>query len=646
MKNKILHILLFSLILFSLNACKEKEILERLDKVENQLTDAQASIKELKEAYADGKIIKTVTPLDENKGWVIIFSDNSKIELFNGEKGKDGVDGKDGKDANPSQVISKMEQDETTHVITMTLEDGTVLKFNTFIVYPTGISILSTEAIQLSFGTQTSIEFRINPSNANIYMGKTIEECPIELDKVGVASLKSSYVTKPTNYRLVSVEQVFNTDTQELMQGQYRAVIEDTKNTFEYEEMAALVLNYFDGNNEKVQLSSAAFKIIGDNPVYMKTGLPVCYLNTPNAEPITSKENWIKDATLTIVNPDGSVDYKGTLSIRGRGNTTWGYPKKPYNIKLDKSSNILGMASAKKWALLANWMDRTLMRNAVAFEISRKSGLAWTPDGRYVELVLNGTHIGNYYLCEKIEVGKNRVNIKELDSGETDPEKITGGYLFELDTYFDEPFKFKSSIKQLPYMFSDPDEINGTQEDYVKSFVSDMELVLCGMNKSGAISDFINIESFVDWWFVTELTMNNECNWPKSCYMHKDRGGRMTAGPVWDFDWATFIPSKVNQFSAKSSLYYPELFNNQVFVSLVKSRWPSFKSSVTNDIPTFIESLKEQLKLSDALNITMWPIGGEKPNGDEDMTFDEAVDRLKSSLLQKIDWLDTQINAL
>lgn len=640
MKNITLQTILVFLTIFSLTNCKEKEILDRLDKAESELIDIQSSIKELKEASADGKIIKTVTQLEENKGWTITFSDNSKIELYNGENGKDG------KDANPSQVISKMEQDDTTHTITITLEDGTVLKFNTFIVYPTGISILTTNALLLSWGTQTSIEFRINPSNANIYMGKTIEDCPIELDKVGVSTLKSSYVTKPTNYRLVSIEQVYNPDTNELMQGQYRAIIEDSNSGKDYDEMVALVLNYKDGNNDDVQLSSSAFEIIGKKPEFLKTGLPVCYLNTPNAEPITSKENWIKNASLTIINPDGSVDYQGNLSIKGRGNTTWACAKKPYNIKLDKSSKILGMASAKKWALLANWADRTLMRNAVSFEISRKSGLAWTPNGKFVELVLNGTHVGNYYLCEKIEVNKNRVNIAELDKKETDPELITGGYIFEIDTYYDEQFKFKSSIKQLPYMFSDPDEINNTQEEYAQNFVKEMEQILCGINNTHNLSDYMNLESFVDWWFVTEITMNAECGNPKSCYMHKDRGGKMTAGPVWDFDISTFTPSRANLYIAKQCLYYPELFKNTTFVNLVKSRWPNFKSSVLNDIPALIEDTREQLKLSDEINIKMWPITGDIPNGDIDMTFDEAVDRLKSSLLQKIDWLDSQINTL
>lgn len=706
---------------FSFCSCKDKEVYERLDKIETTITDMQKAIKELQDAYVGGKVIKSVKPFEDNSGWTIIYSDGSKSEIYNGKDGITpyiksdvegywiasydngktfqpildeqgdkimaiGVDGKDGQDgeeglsirvtvnedslyvietykesdpgvvisesvtpytANASRVITKIEQDEKTHAITLTLADGSALKFNTFIVSPTGIAVLTTNALHLSFGTQVAIEFRINPSNANISFGEGESDCQLELDKVGTASVKSSYVTKPDKYKLVRIEQVYNPETQEQMTNQFRAIIEDTKSGDSYDEMVAFVLNYNDGNNDRVQLSSSAFEVICSTPE-IKTGLPICYLNTPNAEPITSKTEWLSGATLTILNPDMSTDFQGTLtlSIKGRGNSSWNYPKKPYTIKLDKKNSILGMNEHKKWVLLANWMDRTLMRNAVAFEISRKTGLAWTPDGRFVELVLNGEHVGNYYICEKICVDEKRVDIAKLDNTVTDPELITGGYLFELDTNYDEKFKFKSPTKNLPYMFSDPDEINTVQQAYAEDYVSKMELVICGMDKTKSISEFINIESFVDWWFVTETTMNTECNWPKSCFIHKNRAGRMTAGPVWDFDWGTFTPYNAGSFAAITRLYYPELFKNQIFVSVVKQRWPAFKSSVVNDIPKFIDDTQQQLELSDGINSVMWPITGAKPNGDEDMSFDEAVERLKGALLQKVEWLDGQINAL
>ena len=176
---------------------------------------------------------------------------------------------------------------------------------------------------------------------------------------------------------------------------------------------------------------------IGVKNVTVDTGLPVAYLTTP--APVTSKDEWIPDASMVIVTP-GTLDilYRGTLSVKGRGNSTWNYPKKPYALKLDKKSEMLGMKKHKRWCLLANWMDRTLMRNAVAFEISRHTGLDWTPDGRFVEVILNGEHLGNYYLCEQIKVDKNRVDVAEPD-----PADVSGGYIFELDSNYDEVNKFR-----------------------------------------------------------------------------------------------------------------------------------------------------------------------------------------------------------
>lgn len=131
------------------------------------------------------------------------------------------------------------------------------------------------------------------------------------------------------------------------------------------------------------------------------TGLPIVVINTPNRKMIPSKhEDWMENTQLTIYNPDLTIDYQESISIRGRGNSTWNFPKKPYALKLDEKASILGMPKHKRWVLLANWLDRTMMRNSAAFYISEQTDLAWTPRGEFVEVVLNGRHKGNYYLCE------------------------------------------------------------------------------------------------------------------------------------------------------------------------------------------------------------------------------------------------------
>lgn len=392
------------------------------------------------------------------------------------------------------------------------------------------------------------------------------------------------------------------------------------------------------------------YKVVDNNGMYNEyrvnviySGLPIVFVDTPNSVPITSKEDWTEDVAIKIVNPDGTVSYEGTTSFRGRGNSTWTYPKKPYAIKLDKKAEILGMPKHKRWILLANWMDRTLMRNRVAFKIGEAAKLSYTPRGEYVELVLNGKHLGNYFLCEQIKVDENRVNIAEL---EQDSKDITGGYLLELDTYFDEINKFKSSIKNFPYMFKEPDEDILTQDmfNYVKTYINTFEDYLYNHFEERNWADYIDIDSFISYWIAVELTSNSECQHPKSTYMYKDSGSKLCAGPMWDYDWNTFIPSKSTEFHVKSALYYPQLFSDDKFIDDLKNKWDMIKEDL-DEIALIID--EEYLKIynSEKMNISMWPIS-QRINGDETMSFEEAVNTLKKAYVDKLNWLDQQINML
>ena len=370
------------------------------------------------------------------------------------------------------------------------------------------------------------------------------------------------------------------------------------------------------------------------------SGLPMVFIETNSTKEIPSKwEDWMKGAEIKIYNPDWTVDYEGPTSIRGRGNSTWGYPKKPYALKLDSKGEILGMPKHKRWVLLANWMDRTLLRNSVSFELASRSGLAYTPRGQFVEVFINGVHKGNYFLCEHIKVDENRVNIDELDEDETD-----GGYIMELDVYYDEAYKFKSSVRDLPYMFKDPDEVNDAQFNFIKDYVSNLENALYDDSRfaSGEYMDYIDSESFADWWIVMELTGIWEPNHPKSTYMHKDKGGKLTMGPVWDFDWETYKISP--RFRIKDALYYKRLFEDQRFVTLVKERWSTLKPAFET-LPDHIRSEAEKIRGSESFNHELWPID-IVVNLDESLTFDAAVSRMIEGYETKFNWLDKEINSL
>lgn len=380
--------------------------------------------------------------------------------------------------------------------------------------------------------------------------------------------------------------------------------------------------------------------VVGENEYTVtlkRSGLPVVMIDTPDSAPIISKEIWTEKSSIVIYDSDGNRQYESSkLGIRGRGNVTWTYPKRPYAIKLEKKAEILGMPAHKRWVLLANWMDRTLMRNDVAFFISKQTGLAWTPRGQFVELVLNGQHMGNFYLCEQIKVDINRVNIKEMKASDTSGDALTGGYLIEVDTHFDETNRFRSAIRDLPYIIKEPDDdaLQPEQFAYIQDYINGLEVKLYADNwlDRREYESYVDLPSFVDWLFVEELARNLDAWAPNSLYMYKDRLGKLTAGPVWDFDYSTFsYHVGWNDSVTRNAVYYDRLFLDPVFIELLKERWNAFKP-LFNTVPDYIDSMAELLRVSNGINISMWPISTTE-NGDETLDYQDAIRKMRSVYL-------------
>ena len=395
--------------------------------------------------------------------------------------------------------------------------------------------------------------------------------------------------------------------------------------------------------------------------VAKNTGLPIVRVETPGKKAVTSKKDWMDGATIRIEMPDGTLNYEGAMQIKGRGNSTWGYPKKPYALKLKEKGEILGMPSHKRWILLANWKDRTIMRNDAAFWLSRHTGLPYTVRGQFVEVVFNGKHIGNYYLCEQIKINKNRINIKEMDPMETDPKKITGGWLLELDTYFDyydyvdETHKFRSDLFKLPWIVKSPDddEISDVAYEYIQGWIKDLEKLLKdnAQLQAHAYEEFLDVDTAIDYLIVEELTGNNDfynywpAEGPHSTYLYKERGGKLFHGPVWDFDYHVFCPEYTRQWvGAKKSIFYPALLKDEKFRARLVERWDMQKDELKK-LPDYIDEQADRIRESERINQEMWPINNNE-NGDEKMTFQESVDRIKKAFLDKWEWMDQNIRDL
>ncbi|MEG1644913.1 MAG: CotH kinase family protein [Alistipes sp.] len=388
------------------------------------------------------------------------------------------------------------------------------------------------------------------------------------------------------------------------------------------------------------------------------TGFPILAIMTENEKPVTSREDWVKGRMVLDKQLGDCEELVVDMEIKGRGHNSWSKDKKPYAIKLAAKSPVMGMNKHKRWVLLANASDRTLLRNRVAFEIGRHTGLAWTPDSRYVDVILNGKFLGSYLLCEHIRVDKNRVNITEMSSTDQSGEALTGGYLLECDRYYDDINKFRTHRRDLPINIKEPDEdvLTATQKSYITDYVNHIEeLLYANATADPHYADFIDVDSFIDWWIVCELAHNRDIRLPGSCHMYKDRSGKLFAGPLWDFDLATFISSssfllmdyEISDFSdphGDRSLWYKRLFSDPTFRARAKERWQALKPAF-DGIPAFIDAEAAKLQVSATSNWELWTLTAGM-NQDELLPWSEAVTRMKNNYTARLRWMDGEMAKL
>lgn len=294
-------------------------------------------------------------------------------------------------------------------------------------------------------------------------------------------------------------------------------------------------------------------------------------------------------ATISIDGLDASDDYKGSAQIRGRGNSTWNFPKKPYKFKLDEKAGLMGMASEKDWILLANYLDGTHLLNAVAMKAGQLINLPFTNHIEPVEVYLNGQYQGLYMLTEQIEVKKNRVNIGD------------NGILLQLEQYYDEPWKFRSAGYRLPVMVMHPELTDAAELAPIKTQFEEMEALLARADfPNNNVLDYIDAESVANYFLVNMLCDNRELNHPKSTFLYKTKTGKWTMGPIWDFDWAYAYEKTQRHFSTfdQPMLWSPASDGTRFFSRLMaapavktamKQKWADFKAQKLPELLTYVD---------------------------------------------------------
>ena len=450
-----------------------------------------------------------------------------------------------------------------------------------------------------------------------------------------------------------------------------------------------------DYRDYKVTLSNTGLPVVviehdreaGDFSEVKKSGLFGKTLNKFVDFYIRGKDtDWVETDKISVYYPDGTVDVDhAACGVRLRGNTTQEYPKKPFAIKLKSGASVLGMPSHKRWVLLANWLDHSMIRNTVAFDIAHAiesavknnnlaQGIPWNVHGYNVELVVDGHYVGNYYLCEQIKIDGNRLDItdpyEDVLETNSNPTMADCGYLLEVDNNYDEDWKFKTD-NDVPFMFKDA--VNDDILSAVQSKVQDIEDNLYNGNFTAAYDD-LDLNTVIDQWFIWELTMNREYGDPRSVYYFMDGDGKLSAGPVWDFDRGTF-QNTTNAASQGNSdrikpydewicwrtgtsdnyFWYKKLITDPIFQQRVQDRWAVIYPYLQNVVKT-IEAYREPLRASFGEDSAMWPTteddihahksGFTDWSGDEDINdWDDLIDNFKTVYEARLAGMNTLITS-
>lgn len=391
-----------------------------------------------------------------------------------------------------------------------------------------------------------------------------------------------------------------------------------------------------------VSCSDDQVEIPGSDISY--TGIPIVSIQTP--EQVAVKRQYVQHSILNITYSSDLMFLSGEIMIKGRGNTSWVYPKKPYSFM-----QANGPQPAASWVLLANYDDKSLMRNDVAFFMGREmSSLDFTPRFWFADFILNGQYEGVYQIGEGIDVGADRVDVGE------------DGILLEVDgkSRYHE-VTFSTTRLTHPINIHYPEVLEGSAEyNEIRSYVQKAEDALFAENftdEKDGYRKYFDIDSFVEWYIINEIAKNVDAAFFTSCFIHLRKGGKLKMGPLWDFSMA-FGGHKDNEFGRtvanvpenfylRNVRWYARLFQDPVFVAKVKERFNhyfSHRQMIYDRIDVDCQLLLHKVYLDNRL----WGRLCDKNASEKkvESAYQTHVEDMKEWIEKRMQWLKTNIDAL
>lgn len=330
--------------------------------------------------------------------------------------------------------------------------------------------------------------------------------------------------------------------------------------------------------------------------------------DSESMEYIHSDQSYSENSAVHLYTPDGKIDYAGkNCTLKGRGNSSWGYDKKPYSLMLSADESLLDMAEAANWVLLANASDETNLNNKLILDLASRVGLAWTPECRWVDLYLNGEYNGLYLLTEKVEVSPNRLNI-DADSGD---------FLCKIDleerwTTLRNPFLTATGRT---VEINHPRTLTDADTDRIKSLVGQLEqAILSGADLRS--SQILDLDSLVRRYLIDEISGNIDADSASSYFTYAD--GVFFAGPVWDYDMAlgnctrnqeahAFLARNPLTPQATAAPYYRALYANASFAERMKTIYRTeFVPVLQQMLGGEIDQLSAEIRKASQSNSIRW----------------------------------------
>lgn len=373
--------------------------------------------------------------------------------------------------------------------------------------------------------------------------------------------------------------------------------------------------------------------------------IPALYIETENHAPIVSKTEYL-NATYWL-DPMGAQDITALgskarplpMQIRGRGHSSWKGAKKPYKIKLDKKTAVMGMPKNKHWALL-----KPTENTVAGLQLGKLMGMEWTPSFRPVEVVLNGDYIGLYFLTETIRIDENRVNIYEQQDKETNSDLITGGWLVEVDNYHDEcqitiP---ENNRWNLTLRYHSPEDLSDAQLKWLTNEFKSINSAIYSSDKTSTEwEEYIDVESMARF-FILQEVMDNPDGFHGSFYLHKDLAdnAKWVAGPIWDL---VCYNREKTDYTFRMKVHYGftphwigEIIQYASFCKAVERVWREVYPTRLSEIYNQIDEIVLPLGNAWANDCARW-------NEDPTQTAQLRADRIKNALRRNIEWFDNHL---